>query len=120
MSESDLDFSDCRSIIRQAFERGPENNLYHLAIFNNRKGMKKSGMVDLSDFDNRIGSKMSSEDAYDLFGSSQAMNKADSSTVIYSAGSGRGIPLRPYLMPSDEDYSLINMAMEKIDGEAIG
>ena len=119
-SESELDFSDCRSIIRQAFERGPENNLYHLAIFNNRKGMKKSGMVDLSDFDNRIGSKMSSEDAYDLFGSSQAMNKAGSSTVIYSAGSGRGIPLRPYLMPSDEDYSLINMAMEKIDGEAIG
>lgn len=116
---SDISFADCKTIIRQAFERGPENNQYHLAIFNNRKGMKKSGMVDLSDFDNRVGTKMSSEDAYDLFGSSQAMNKADSSTVIFSAGNGHGIPLRPYLMPTDECYERINEALQRIDDEHI-
>lgn len=110
-------FSDCRAIVRQAFERGPENNQYHMVIFNNRKGMKKSGMVDLSDFDYRIGTKMNTEDAYSLFGSSLAMNKADESTAILSIGGGRCVPLRPYLMPSEEDYKVISDAMRRIEAE---
>lgn len=112
-----LDYSDCKKIIRQAFERGPENNQFHFAIFNNRKGMKKAGIVDFADFDNRIGTKMGSEDAFDLFGTSQAMKKANESTVVYSSAGGRCIPLRPYLMPTEEEFDYINYCIQAIDAK---
>lgn len=110
-----LDYSDCKKILRQAFERGPENNHYHFVIFNNRKGMKKTGIIDLSDFDNRIGTKMNNEDSFELFGTSQAISKANDSTVVYSSGNGRCVPLRPYLMPTEEEYEKINNLLEVLE-----
>ena len=101
--EKDLSYEDCKSILRQAFEMGPENNHYHVVIFNNYKSLKKSGMIELDNFENRVGSRMSTDDSYELFGSSLAINKTDDNTVIYYAGSGQAIPLRPYLL-SDEDW----------------
>lgn len=77
--------------------------------------MKKSGFVDLGDFDYRIGSSMSSEDTYDIFGTSAVMEKADEQTVVFAAGGKKGVPLRPYLMPSEEDIELFNDAISVAD-----
>ncbi len=111
----DLTFDQCKAILRRNIERGPENNQFHFLIFNNRKGMKKSGFVDLGDFDYRIGSSMSSEDTYDIFGTSAVMEKADEQTVVFAAGGKKGVPLRPYLMPSEEDIELFNDAISVAD-----
>ena len=104
----ELTYDDCKAILRQAFEVGPENNQYHIAIFNNFKSLKKSGMIELDNFENRIGSRMSVDDSYELFGSSLAINKTDDNTVIYYAGSGQAIPLRPYLLPDIEWFDSFN------------
>lgn len=107
-----LSFEECRSILKQAFEMGPENHMLHMIIFNNRKIMKKSGIIDLDYFENRIGTRMSMDDSYELFGSSMAANKADENTVIYYSGSGGVVPLRPYLMPDQKWYEAFNAAVK--------
>ena len=109
-----LTFDDCKNILRQAFEVGPENNKLHMIIFNNRKAMKKSGFIDMDNFENRIGTRMSTDDSYELFGSSLAISKTDENTVIYYAGSGSVIPLRPYLMPDDNWFRLFNEAISNL------
>ena len=57
---------DCKKILRQAFEVGPENNQFHMVIFNNRKIMRKSGFIDMDNFENRIGTKMSTDDSWEF------------------------------------------------------
>lgn len=109
-----LTFDDCKNILRQAFEVGPENNKLHMIIFNNRKSMKKSGFIEMDSFENRIGTRMSTDDSYELFGSSRAIDKTDENTVIYYAGSGSVIPLRPYLMPDDNWFRLFNKAISDL------
>ena len=85
-----------------------------MIIFNNRKAMKKSGFIDMDNFENRIGTRMSTDDSYELFGSSLAISKTDENTVIYYAGSGSVIPLRPYLMPDDNWFRLFNEAISNL------
>lgn len=109
-----LTFDDCKNILRQAFEVGPENNKLHMVIFNNRKVMKKSGLIEMDSFENRIGTRMSTDDSYELFGSSLAVSKTDENTVIYYAGSGNVIPLRPYLMPDDSWFTMFNQAISDL------
>ena len=104
----ELSFDDCKNILRQA------NNKFHMVIFNNNKSMKKSGFIELGNFENRIGTRMSADDSYDLFGSSLAIGKTDDNTVIYYAGSGNAIPLRPYLMPSESWFESFNKASNKV------
>ena len=111
---SDLSYEDCRGILRQAFEVGPENNHYHMVLFNNYKALKKSGLIELANFENRLGTRMSGDDSYDLFGSSLAISKTDDNTVIYYSGSGQPIPLRPYLMPDAAWYARFNAALEDL------
>ena len=108
-----VNFESCKSILLQAFEVGPENNHFHFAIFNSFKSLKKSGLIKLDSFEHRIGTRMSMDDSYDLFGSSLAINKADANTVIYYSGSERPIPLHPYLLPSPEWYVSFNTALAK-------
>ena len=110
----DLSFDNCKDILRQAFEVGPENNKLHMIIFNNRKAMKKSGLIEMDNFENRIGTRMSTDDSYELFGSSLAISKTDENTVIYYAGSGSVIPLRPYLMPDDHWFRAFNEAISDL------
>lgn len=110
----DLTFDDCNNILCQAFEVGPENNNLHMVIFNNRKAMKKSCFIDMDNFENRIGTRMSTDDSYELFGSSLAISKTDENTVIYYAGSGSVVPLRPYLMPDDNWFRLFNEAISNL------
>lgn len=111
---SKLSFEDCKDILRRAFEAGPENNKFHFAIFNNRKSMKKSGLIELDCFENRIGTRMSTDDSYELFGSSLAINKTNDNTVIYYAGSGSVTPLRPYLLPDQDWYDRFNAALNGV------
>lgn len=108
-----LSYEDCQSILMTAFDVGPENNHFHFVIFNNRKAMKKSGLIKLENFENRIGTRMSSDDSYELFGSSLAVMKADESTVIYYGGSGSVVPLRPYLMPDQAWLDEYNRALSE-------
>ena len=108
-----LSFDDCRSILRQVFDLGPENGLFHIVVFNNLKQMKKSDVIDLSSFDNRLATAMSADDSYDLFRSSSAVSKADENTVVFSSGSGKTIPLRPYLMPDTERFERFNSMLEE-------
>lgn len=103
-----LSFEDCCSILKQAFDMGPENGQCHFVLFNNRKVMKKSSMISLECFENRIGTRMSNEDSYELFDSSMAINKTDENTVIYYTGSGQPIPLRPYTLPDASWYCQYN------------
>jgi len=112
--KEDFTIDDCKIILRRAFEMGPENNKFHMVIFNNRKAMKKSDMIETDDFENRIGTRMSTEDSYDLFGSSLAVNKTDENTVIYFSGSGNVVPLHPYIMPDDQWFHLFNQALSDI------
>lgn len=111
-SGDELSFEDCKTILRQAFEVGPENNKFHMVIFNNRKAMKKSGMIEMDSFDNRIGTRMSTDDSYELFGTSLAVSKTDENTVVYYAGSGNVIPLRPYLMPDEQWFNAFNQVID--------
>lgn len=112
LSDEELTYDDCVKILRRAFETGPENNKFHMVIFNNRKSMKKSGLIDSDNFENRIGTRMSTDDAYELFGSSSAINKTDENTVIYYAGSGSAVPLRPYLIPDEQWFGQYNDALK--------
>lgn len=110
----DLTFDECKEILRQAFELGPENNKFHMVIINNWKAMKKTGLIDLEYFENRIGTKMSTDASYELFGSSLAVGKTDENTVIYYAGSGSVVPLRPYLLPEDGWLAEYNRAIKML------
>ena len=114
LSVDELTIDDCVKILRRAFETGPENNKFNMVIFNNRKSMKKSGFIDSENFENRIGTRMSTDDSYELFGSSSAINKTNENTVIYYAGSGNAVPLRPYLMPDEQWFRQFNEALKNI------
>lgn len=108
-----LSYENCRDILLPAFEAGPENGLHHFAVFNNRKAVKNSGVIKLENFEKRIGTRMSGDDSYDLFGSSMAINKTDETTVVYYAGSGAVTPLRPYRMPDANWIDRFNQALEQ-------
>lgn len=108
-----LSIEECRHILSRLFEEGPENDYYSFLVFNNNKALRRSKMVDLSAFEHRIGTRMSGEDSYELFGSSLAINKTDDNTVIYYRGSGQPTALRPYLLPSEAWYSSFNNALKE-------
>lgn len=108
-----LSYENCRDILLTAFDAGPENGYHHFAIFNNRKAVKNAGMIKLEQFEKRFGTRMSQDDSYDLFGSGRAINKADQNTVIYYAGSGTPIPLRPYRMPEEAWIAQFNDTLKE-------
>lgn len=110
----ELSIEECKNILATAFDAGPENGHFHIAIFNNKKSMSKSGVISLDSFENRIGTQMSMDDSYDLFGSSLAIGKANENTVIYYAGSGRTIPLHPYLLPEENWIHEFNKAISDL------
>ncbi len=119
-NDEKISFEESCHILRQAFEMGPENDIYHFVIFNNNKAiknMKKAGMIDLESFEHRIGTRMSIDDSYDLFNSSLVINKTDDNTVIYYSGSGQVVPLRPYLFESDRWFEEYNDALKSSEEE---
>ena len=112
----DLSFEDCCSILQQAFDMGPENGQCHFVLYNNRKAMKKSGVITLSCFENRVGTAMSGEDSFELFDSTSAIQQTDERTVIYYTGSGKPTPLRPYKMPETSWFEAYNVRIAEIEG----
>ena len=110
-----MNVEECRRILSRLFEEGPENDYFNIAVFNNYKSLRRSKLLDLGAFEHRIGTRMSGEDAYELFGSSLAINKTDDNTVIYYTGSGQPTALRPYLMPEAAWYEAFNKALREIE-----
>lgn len=90
-------------ILVYLFEHGPDFGYYNFLIANSVKQLKQAGIKSFKDFDYRIGMEMSSDDSYALFASENFVNKANSDTVVYYAGSNKKVKtLRPYLLPDDE------------------
>lgn len=109
-----LEYDQCVSILKTAFDAGPENGKFHFVIFNNVKSMKRSAMVALNCFENIVGTKISTDDAYALFGNGHAVDKADKDTVIYSSGGDKFTPLRPYMLPDAKWFDKLNRALRFI------
>ena len=107
------DFDSCKKILATAFDMGPENGYIHMAVFNNRKTMQKSGLIPADAFENKIGMSMSIDDAFTLFGTSRAIKKANDTTVIYATGGEKFTPLRPYCMPDRDWIRDFNAALKQ-------
>lgn len=114
-TDAPLDFETCKKILSGLFDIGPENNYHSIVIFNNKKTMSKSGLIQSNDFDNIIGTKMSVDDSYELFGSSLAISKANDNTVVFYPGGGAVIPLHPYLLPDKSWIEKFNRALEQAE-----
>lgn len=112
-NKENLHFEDYKMILKQLAEYGPENNRYNVSIYNTLKGMKKAGIIKLDDYDYRIGLQMSTDDSYDLFGSSSFITKANDKTAVFYNGSKTPRTIRPYLMPNDLYIKKFNMNLEK-------
>ena len=108
----DISIEDCIHIVQNSVENGPENGIKHFMIFNNVKGMTKSGFVKLGFFEMRMSSTVSADDSYTLFGLSSTMKLTNEDTVVYSAGQGTPIPLRPYMMPDQAWIDAFNEAVD--------
>ncbi len=70
--------------------------------------------MERSSFENIIATKISPDDAYALFGTSQAVKKVDNQTVVYSSGGDKFIPLRPYTLPDTQWFKKFNRALDFI------
>lgn len=111
-----LNFEDYKTILKQLAEYGPENNRYNISVYNTLKGMKKTGIIKLDDYEYRIGLQMSTDDSYDLFGSSSFITKADDKTAVFYNGSKTPKTIRPYLMPDELIIQKFNENMEEENG----
>lgn len=106
-----LSYEEYSRILNRLFDAGPENGYYNLVVFPNVKSMKRSRIIPQECFEHRIGSKMSADDSFEFYGTSMATNAANDTTVLYYPGMGKPIPLRPYLLPSDEWVKSFNKSL---------
>lgn len=107
-----LDYKDCQSIIKKLEEYGSENNRYCFMIFNTVKGLKKSKILNIDNYEYRIGLQMSTDDSYDLFGSTAFISKANDTTAVFYSGSKVAQTIRPYLLPDENLICKFNNRME--------
>lgn len=113
-SKSDsLSYNQCVEIIQNIEEYGPDNNIFNITIYNTVKGLIKSKINNVSNYDNIIALKMSADDSYELFSSSNFTSNADDNTVVLYTGSKKPTLLRPYII-NDE---IINKFSKKIKGD---
>lgn len=110
--KDNFDYSDCQKIIKNLEEYGSENNLYCFTIFNTVKGMIKSKIINVDNYDFRIGLKMSSDDSYTLFGNTAFVSKTNDTTAVFYSGSKNARTIRPYLIPNDEFFDDYNKRLE--------
>lgn len=107
-----LDYKDCQTIIRKLEEYGSENNRYCFMVFNTFKGLKKSKISNVDNYEYRIGLKMSTDDSYDLFGTTAFISKANDTTAVFYSGNKVAKTLRPYLLPSNDFIKKYNEKLE--------
>ncbi len=108
----DLDVAACRKILQNLAEYGPENGYYNFSIYNQVKAWKKGNIEKLSEYEHRIGLRMSNDSSYELFGSAGFVNAVDEESAIYYNGSSRGRLLRPYTLPTDAWIGRFNKRLE--------
>ena len=109
-----ISYSKATELIQKLFERGPDNKLYSLVYFKTYKEMRKVSFAKLAEFEKRIGTTMSTDDASNVFGTGTAVSKTDEDTVIFYGGSGSVISLRPYQLPDHEWMNKYNAALNNI------
>ena len=71
-------------------------------------------MIEHGSFENIVATKISTDDAYALFGTGQAVKKADNDTVIFSSGGDKFTPLRPYTLPDEKWFEKFNRVLKFI------
>jgi len=110
-SEEKLSYDQCISILKTAYDAGPENGKLHIVIFNNLKSMKRCKLIQLESFENILATKISLDDSHDLFKTGLAVKNITDDTVVFSSGGSRLTYLRPYLMPKDSWFRDFNKAI---------
>ncbi len=109
-----LNYDQCISILKTAYDAGPENGHIHMVVFNNMKSLKRLKLIESSSFEHILATKISMDDSYDLFGTGSAIKKADNDTIVYSSGGDKVTPLRPYVLPNKNWFKIFNRALEFI------
>ena len=109
----ELSYSDCQSIIRKLEEYGSENNRYCFTVYNTLKGLKKARISEVDNYEFRIGLKMSTDDSYDMFGTTSFVSKANESTAVFYSGSKVAKTIRPYLLPDTAFINKFNKCLEE-------
>lgn len=112
-SSDNLSYNQCVEIIQNIEEYGPDNNIFNITIYNTVKGLIKAKINNVSNYDNIIALKMSVNDSYELFSSSNFASNADDNTVVLYTGSKNPTLLRPYVI-NDE---IINKFSKRIKGD---
>lgn len=107
-----LSYEQCISILKTAYDAGPENGHFHMVVFNNMKSLKRMKLIERSSFEHIVATKISMDDAYDLFGTGSAIKKADNDTIVYSSGGDKVTLLRPYVLPAKTWFNKFNQALE--------
>ena len=107
-----LPYDQCISILKTAYDAGPENGIFNFVLFNNYKSMDRSKIISRDSFENIVSTKISADDSFALFNSSQAVKKADDDTIVYSNGGGKIMALRPYLLPDKQWLGKFNTAID--------
>lgn len=113
-SNKEYTFDDYSKILKNLFEYGPDNRYYNIVIYSGPKNFSKDPFIRLTDFDFRIGTRMSLDDSYLLFGTQGFAGSADENTAVCYTGSREPSLIRPYLV---ED-NWINSFNESLKGKA--
>lgn len=97
------DDGEVMGILMKLFENGPDMGYFSFVISSNAKQIKNAGLKNLTAFEHRVGGEMSSDDAYNIFGSEYFVKKANDKTLVYYAGSNKNVvTIRPYLLPEED------------------
>lgn len=103
-TKSEYAFDDYAKILKNLFEYGPDNGYFNIVIYNSPKSFAKDSFLKLTDFDYRIGTQMSLDDSYLLFGTQGFASGADEDTAVCYTGSREPTRIRPY--NTDQDWIL--------------
>lgn len=113
------DFAACQRILAELMEYGPENGYYNVSVYHQVKAWKKGGIEKLSEYEHRIGLRMSGDDSYELFGSSGFADEVDGRSAIYFNGGKRGRLILPYLLPTEQWMERYNRRLEHVEAESL-
>ena len=114
------DFAACQKILADLAEYGPENGYYNVSVYHQVKAWKKGGIEKLSEYEHRIGLRMSADDSYELFGSSGFADEVDGKSAVYFNGGKRGRMILPYLLPGEQWMEQYNRRLESLEAGRSG
>ncbi|MGN0546063.1 MAG: hypothetical protein ACI4I3_01925, partial [Acutalibacteraceae bacterium] len=101
-------FDSVSEQLKFLLEYGPEQGFFNVVIYQAPKNFEKDKFLNVTDFDYRIGTQMSADDSYRLFGRESFVNCTNESTAVCYEGNKTPIPIRPYLMPDSKWIDGIN------------